>query len=648
MSKFKRNQAAFDAFRKNTPYRDTPFEASTGKLNSDGTINPNPAVGLDEGYVWVRREGDRAETRALAGKVRTDIANIPVVVAQDNLTGELTVMDVLASAAVERFGGAWARSMYAQPIGEAFRTTIYGRNLIPGRVKVWIKGTLQVNAEEFWYNNTAQARVLWEPDNANVLDLSSNVPATDGGYNQQRWVVIALNPNAATPALVAFNGTAIKTGGGLLKASIKDIAVTDGYTKLAAVQLRTGDTTEADITDDEWEDLRPWVVNVDYSAITGAVITNSTIDSSVIGGTTPAAITGNVITSAAGEINISSAAGTARTLFFQTSGSSRWQWQVSTTAESAGNVGSNISLGRFDNSGNFLGPVLSFIRATGVAAFITDDSVNSSVTQGFTINHTTTGTPADGIGAAFGFGVETSGVGAGTKQVGSIQALWPTSLDSGRLGRLRFMVNDFNTAREAMAINTDGTAPLISVSGVTTISSNDTTAGAPINVMVLSHNTSGTPATGLGTGVMFQSETSTTPDTNLASIQASWATVTHASRKGKVIFSVYDTAAREAIAIEASGSAAMIGFLGAAAVARPAAYTQTYATATRTRNAYTPDDESAAYTGIDNAQAGTVYATAADLNALRTAYENLRAAVENDMQVGNQIIDDQQANGLFA
>lgn len=37
------------------------------------------------------------------------------------------------------------------------------------------------------------------------------------------------------------------------------------------------------------------------------------------------------------------------------------------------------------------------------------------------------------------------------------------------------------------------------------------------------------------------------------------------------------------------------------------------------------DDESAAYTGQDNAQVGSVYAKVADLNALRVAYEDLRA-----------------------
>jgi hypothetical protein len=46
-------------------------------------------------------------------------------------------------------------------------------------------------------------------------------------------------------------------------------------------------------------------------------------------------------------------------------------------------------------------------------------------------------------------------------------------------------------------------------------------------------------------------------------------------------------------------------------------------------NAYTSDGEGAAYTGIDNLQVGTVYATVADLNQLRVAYETLRASYDD-------------------
>jgi hypothetical protein len=55
-----------------------------------------------------------------------------------------------------------------------------------------------------------------------------------------------------------------------------------------------------------------------------------------------------------------------------------------------------------------------------------------------------------------------------------------------------------------------------------------------------------------------------------ASIVPTFATATDASRKARLIVNVYDTAAREALRIEASGTAPMIGFLGAAAVVRAA------------------------------------------------------------------------------
>lgn len=92
---------------------------------------------------------------------------------------------------------------------------------------------------------------------------------------------------------------------------------------------------------------------------------------------------------------------------------------------------------------------------------------------------------------------------------------------------------------------------------------------------------------------------------------------------------------------------ANFGVFSAAPVAQAAAYTQTYSTADRTLSAYTPDDESSAYTGIDNAQVGTVYAQVSDLNALRVAYENLRAFVEDAVQMLNATVDDLQAYGFL-
>jgi len=84
-----------------------------------------------------------------------------------------------------------------------------------------------------------------------------------------------------------------------------------------------------------------------------------------------------------------------------------------------------------------------------------------------------------------------------------------------------------------------------------------------------------------------------------------------------------------------------VGFYNTAPVAKPAAYTQTYSTADRTLAAYTANVQGTAYTGAADGEAKL-----ADLNALRVAYENLRAFCEDAVQMLNAVVDDHQALGL--
>jgi hypothetical protein len=63
-------------------------------------------------------------------------------------------------------------------------------------------------------------------------------------------------------------------------------------------------------------------------------------------------------------------------------------------------------------------------------------------------------------------------------------------------------------------------------------------------------------------------------------------------------------------------------------------FTQTYATTATTFPAYTPDDESVAYTGAADGEAKLT-----DLNALRVAYENLRAHCEAQGKILNTVLD---------
>lgn len=177
--------------------------------------------------------------------------------------------------------------------------------------------------------------------------------------------------------------------------------------------------------------------------------------------------------------------------------------------------------------------------------------------------------------------------------------------------------------------------------GAATFNRFDTADATVLNGLVLNRTTShATPAPGLGVATVYQIESTTSLRTAHEQI-ADWDTATDASRKARVRFNVYDTASREALRLQASGSAAMIGFLGAGAVARPTAYTQTYSTATRTHSNITAVAPSA-YAGGANG-----YSTAAKAQEVRDAAAALVADIANVKQVLNQVIDDLQSFGLL-
>lgn len=142
---------------------------------------------------------------------------------------------------------------------------------------------------------------------------------------------------------------------------------------------------------------------------------------------------------------------------------------------------------------------------------------------------------------------------------------------------------------------------IVSDAGTTTV----------VNAAKIGHKTSGTAAAGLGVGHLWTLDSTTTADQNAGLMSYEWVVATHASRtaRGKIL--VYDTAAREAIRVEASGSAAMIGFLGAAAVAQQVSG----ANLTNSVTSGGTDDTVTDWTNL------TVYAT--DAGAIRNAVYQL-------------------------
>lgn len=80
------------------------------------------------------------------------------------------------------------------------------------------------------------------------------------------------------------------------------------------------------------------------------------------------------------------------------------------------------------------------------------------------------------------------------------------------------------------------------------------------------HN--GTVAAGFGGRNLMLIESSTGSNRTVFEQTYEWVVTTDASRTARSIINIYDTAAREAMRVQASGSAAMIGYLGAGAIVR--------------------------------------------------------------------------------
>jgi hypothetical protein len=87
-------------------------------------------------------------------------------------------------------------------------------------------------------------------------------------------------------------------------------------------------------------------------------------------------------------------------------------------------------------------------------------------------------------------------------------------------------------------------------------------------VETLAHSSTGTPTVGFGGRQLFTLESSTTDNQSALEVEVTWATATHATRKAQAVYKIWDTAARECLRLEASGTAPMIGFLGASSVVR--------------------------------------------------------------------------------
>lgn len=128
------------------------------------------------------------------------------------------------------------------------------------------------------------------------------------------------------------------------------------------------------------------------------------------------------------------------------------------------------------------------------------------------------------------------------------------------------------SATEKMRLHSNGYFGIGQASPTTLLHAtlDSTNTNAVDNVATFGANSTGTAAAGFGPGVRLTAESSTTNNTSQVRLRSEWTTATHASRKARGTLSAYDTAERDCIMWEASGTAAMLGFYGTAPIVKPA------------------------------------------------------------------------------
>lgn len=179
--------------------------------------------------------------------------------------------------------------------------------------------------------------------------------------------------------------------------------------------------------------------------------------------------------------------------------------------------------------------------------------------------------------------------------------------------------------------------------GRITVNALSAATGGTVSVITLAARSTGTPAANFGVRILMQAEDDAADNALHAQgeIRSFWVTPTDGSQRGRIIlFASDNTTDREVLRGQTDGTNALIGFLGAAAVARASAYTQTYATTTRTHANVTAVDPAAYAAGANG------YSTAAMAQAVHAEVIALRADLVVVKNLLNSVIDDLQALGL--
>lgn len=124
-----------------------------------------------------------------------------------------------------------------------------------------------------------------------------------------------------------------------------------------------------------------------------------------------------------------------------------------------------------------------------------------------------------------------------------------------------------------LTVPATGSAALLATANVFTVAQaitlTDSATNATTNLLIIDHESSGTPAANFGTRIVYRLQSSTTANRDAVYEDVTWSLATDASRKAQWILSCVDAGGtRECIRVAANGATSNLSFFGVAAVAK--------------------------------------------------------------------------------
>jgi hypothetical protein len=262
---FRNNAAWLGDLYASREFTEIALTWETGYVNAaDGTIDPDPQVGLDSNHIWIHGSDGRKATRALLGDRMIPYRRIArqACSAGFNSRGEFTAIAPILGD---------APGQDADSIAQASEKSRYieSASLTPGLVTAWSAGGygLFVFVHPLPYRDTVIT---------GAVDVSASVPSNPG---EKRLVVIAYDVSDA--ALVAVDG-AVTTA--LPDFTLQDVVAVDlgdsDRIRLGAVVLEEGQTDITSAT--RFIDARDWLsINGADGVFETLTVTNDTAASMV-------------------------------------------------------------------------------------------------------------------------------------------------------------------------------------------------------------------------------------------------------------------------------------------------------------------------------------------------------------------------------